>query len=158
MRSAIITSPVNLVMAEATSNRIIFLPASKSNVTRMQRKKKKKKFITRVDVLTFPVKLTLKREYSFRRALDFIQRDRKIFIGKLSFSFLPTIRTSDWIVIRNRSSRFVGMIFRYSELDLANESENLKLLILFWKLKCFSNGLVWSSGRRKKARVKETEN
>lgn len=76
-------------MAEATSNRIIFLPASKSNVTRMQRKKKKKKFITRVDVLTFPVKLTLKREYSFRRALDFIQRDRKIFIGKLSFSFLP---------------------------------------------------------------------
>lgn len=98
---------------------------------RMQRKKKKKEFITRVDVLTFPVKLTLKREYSFRRALDFIQRDRKIFIGKLSFSFLPTIRTSDWIVIRNRSSRFVGMIFRYSELDLANESENLKLLILF---------------------------
>lgn len=30
-------------MAEATSNRIIFLPASKSNVTRMQRKKKKEK-------------------------------------------------------------------------------------------------------------------
>lgn len=76
-------------MAKATSNRIIFLPASKSNVTRMQRKKKKKKFITRVDVLTFPVKLTLKREYSFRRVLDFIQCDRKIFIGKLSFSFLP---------------------------------------------------------------------
>lgn len=63
MRSAIITSPVNLVTAEAASNRIIFLPASKSNVTCMQRKKKKK-FITTVDVLTFPVKLTLKREYS----------------------------------------------------------------------------------------------
>lgn len=160
MRSAIITSPVNLVMAEATSNRIIFLPASKSNVTRMQRKKKKEKIHYESRRVNFSCQVDIEARIFLPSCSRFHSTWPQNIHWKAKFFFPSNIRTSDWIVIRNRSSRFVGMIFRYSELDLANESENLKLLILilFWKLKCFSNGLVWSSGRRKKARVKETEN
>ena len=94
MRSAIITSPVNLVTAEAPSNRIIFHPASKSNVTRTQRKeKKKKKKKEKIHYesrrVNFSCQVDIEARIFFRRALDFIQRDRKISIGKLSFSFLP---------------------------------------------------------------------